>query len=115
MKDRAIQVIDSTDDGDVLDLKIKPLRDVDGKILSGIVIGNTLEQNKAFILLGHAGDFKGNPDLGVGIGDLTLGSELLEYRHKVREQFTRDGLKITKLDMYDIKNITIDAHYEKDN
>lgn len=115
MKDRAIQVIDNTDDGEILDLKINPIRDADGKILSGIVIGNTLEQNKAFILLAHAGDFKGSPDLGIGIGDLTLGSELLEYRHKIREQFARDGLKITNLDMYDINNITIDAHYEKDN
>lgn len=112
MKDYAIQVIDNADDGTVLDLKIQSVRDEDGKILRGVVIGNTLEQNKAFLLLGHSNDFKGNPTLGVGIEDILLSTDLQEYRHKIREQFARDGLKITNLDLYSLDKINIEAHYE---
>ena len=112
MKDKAIQFIDNEDVGTVLDLKIDVKRDSEGKIVSGLVIGNTLEQNKAFLLLGHSNDFKGNPTLGVGIEDVLLSTELLEYRHKIREQFARDGLKITNLDLYSLDKINIEAHYE---
>lgn len=112
MKDLGIQLIDNADEGTILDLKIEPKRNADGKIVSGIVIGNTLEQNKALILLAHPNDFKLNPTLGVGLEDILLDSELLEYRHKIREQFNRDGLKITTLDLYSTKSIKIEAHYE---
>lgn len=112
MKDKAIQFIDHADDGNVLDLKIQPIRDTEGKIVIGVVIGNTLEQNKAFLLLGHPNDFKGNPTLGVGIEDVLLSTELLEYRHRIREHFAQDGLKITNLDLYSLDKIKIDAHYE---
>jgi|SRR5690606_13302204 len=111
-KDKGIQVIDNTDEGTVLDLKINPVRNVDNKIVSGLVIGHTLEQNKAFILIAQPNDFKDNPTLGVGFEDNLLGEDLLEYRHKIREEFAKDGLKITKLDLYDLKNAEIIAHYE---
>jgi hypothetical protein len=112
MKDKAIQFIDNADQGTVLDLKIDPIRDVDGKIVSGVVIGNTLQQNKAFILLAQPNDFKANPTLGVGIEDLLLSSDLLEYRHKIRSHFAIDGLVISNLDLYSLDKIKIEAHYE---
>ena len=114
-KDIGIQVIGDANEGDVMDLKIKVQRDSLGLISQGIVIGNTLEQNKAFILIAHPSDFKMNPTLGVGIEDILLGSNLLEYRHKVREHFTMDGLKITSLDLYSIDRIKIEAEYEQDS
>ncbi len=112
MKDRAIQVIDNEDEGTILDLKINPIRDANGKIVSGVVIGDTLEQNKAFLLLAHPNDFKANPTLGVGIEDAVLDSELLEFRHKIREQFAKDGLKITNLDLYNLQKVNIECSYE---
>ncbi len=111
-KDKGIQLIDNTNDGIVLDLKIKPIRNAEGKIVSGLMVGNTLQQNKALILIGQAGDFKANPTLGVGFEDNLLSEDLLEYRHKIREQFAKDGLKITELDLYDISDVNIKAHYE---
>lgn len=111
MKDRAIQLIDSTDTGRVLDLKINVVRGSNGKILSGVTIGNTLEQNKALILLAQAGDFKFNPMLGVGIENLLLDDDLLAFRHKIREEFAKDGLKVKTLNLYNINNIEIDANY----
>ena len=112
MKDRAIQVIDNEDGGVILDLKINPIRDAKGKITSGVVIGDTLEQNKAFLLMAHPNDFKANPTLGVGIEDAILDSELLEFRHKIREQFSQDGLKITNLDLYSLQKVNIECSYE---
>jgi hypothetical protein len=112
MKDLGIQIIDSEDDGTLMDLKIEVVKDTTGLITSGLVIGNTLNQNKALILLTHPNDLKDNPTMGVGIEDLVLSSDLLEYRHKIREQFAKDGLKITKLDLYDLYNVNIEATYE---
>jgi hypothetical protein len=112
MKDIGIQVLDNANEGTVMDLKIKPVRDVSGKIVSGFVIGNTLEQNKALIFISAQGDFKFRPDIGVGFGDVLLGDDLLEYRHRVTDHFAKDGLKITTLDLYTLDNIKIVAHYE---
>ncbi len=112
MKSIGIQLTDNNDTGDVLDLKINVVRDSAGKIVSGIVIGDTLEQNKAIILIAHEGQLKGNPDVGVGIGDIALSSDYLEYRHKIREHFAKDGLVVETLDLYENKPIKIIANYE---
>jgi hypothetical protein len=112
MKSIGIQLNDNNDSGDVLDLKINVVRDNSGKILSGLVVGGTLEQNKAIILIAHEGQLKGNPDVGVGIGDIALSSDYLEYRHKIREHFAKDGLFVETLDLYENKPIKIIANYE---
>jgi len=112
MKDKGIQVISNTDEGVLLDLAIMPIRDNDNKIVRGLQIGNTLEQNKAFLLIGNTSDFKFQPDLGVGVEDMLLGEGLLIFRHKIREQFAKDGLIITDLDLYNLNQINIDARYE---
>jgi len=114
-KDIGIQVIGDASEGNVMDLKIQVQRNALGLISQGVVIGNTLEQNKAFILIAHPSDFKMNPTLGVGIQDILLGSNLLEYRHRIREHFAMDGLKVTSLDLYNIDRIKIEAEYEQDS
>lgn len=115
MKDKGIQLIDSNDAGELMDLKVNPVYDADGLIAQGVVIGNTLEQNKACILIAQPNDFKGNPTLGVGFQNVLLGDDLLEYRHSIRANFAMDGLKVTKLDLYNLENVSIIAHYEKGN
>lgn len=112
MKAIGIQYNDNNDNGEVLDLKVSVVRDASGKIVSGLVVGNTLEQNKASILIAHQGDFKFNPDLGVGLGDIVLSSDYLEYRHKIREHFSKDGLIVETLDLFENKPLKIVANYE---
>ena len=112
MKSIGIQYNDNNDNGEVLDLKVVPVRDSSGKILSGLAVGNTLEQNKASILIAQQGEFKFNPDLGVGLGDIALSSDYLEYRHKIREHFAKDGLVVETLDLFENKPLKIIAHYE---
>lgn len=108
MKDFAIQLNDS---GDIGDVKIEVVRDQNNMITQGIVIGNTLQQNKAMILIGYPGCFKQYPTLGVGLADALLGDDLLAYRHLIRREFAKDGLKITQLDLYENKEIVIEANY----
>lgn len=111
MKRRGIQLNDNNDLGIVMDIKVNPVRDQSGKIISGIVVGDILEQNKALILIAHPGELKFNPDVGVGIEDLLLSGDYLEYRHKIREHFTKDGLRISRLDLNEKKPTVIIADY----
>lgn len=111
MKDFAIQLIQDSNDGDIGDVVVVPKRDALGKIVSGIVIGNTLPQNQAMILIANEGDIKEYPFIGVGFNDVLLGEELLEYRHKIRKHFAMDGLNIKVLELYDLKKFKLEASY----
>lgn len=111
-KGMGIQFIDNLDDGDLWDLKIKPVRGSDGKINSGFVIGETLNQNQAAILTAHQGEFKFMPALGVGLQDELLGEDLLSARHKIKEQYPIDGLTVKNLDLYKNEKFEISADYE---
>lgn len=111
MKGTAIQLIDNPDYGNIGDLKVLPVRDGNNLIISGLCVDSTLEQNKALILMANAGEIKQYPTLGVGLSDAILGEDLLEYRHKIRKEFAKDGLKVTELELYNNKNISIKAKY----
>lgn len=110
-KDKGIQVNGTLEGESPFDIKVVVQRDTDGKISQGVVVGDTLRQNQAIILMAYPGDLKFTPTLGVGIGDALLGDELLESRHKIRKEFAKDGMTVTKLDLYNDKPITIDAQY----
>jgi len=94
------------------DLFVNVQKDEFGKITSGLTLGATLEQNMASILIAEQGDFKGNLDLGVGLLSALLDEDLLEYRHLIKEHFSKDGLYIKHLDFYNLQNFNIDANYE---
>lgn len=112
MKDKGIQLNDNNDEGTLMDIKINPVRDASGKIVSGFTVGNTLQQNKALILILHQGELKFRPDFGVGFEDILLSEDYLEYRHKIRENYAKDGLTITELTLYENKPFSITAFYE---
>lgn len=105
-----MQLIGS-DEIDVWDLQIQPTRNADGRISGGLQIGATLQQNMATLLAVYPGEIKTHPSLGVGLAAELLNENLLEARHRIRETFPRDGLNVTKLELYDLKNIEIDATY----
>lgn len=111
MKGFALQLNDNSDNSELCDLKIDVQRDGSGKITSGVVIGSTLEQNKALLLILQPGELKERPTIGVGLNDILLGEDLLTYRHKIRRNFLADGLTITELNLYKPENISIKAHY----
>lgn len=110
-KAKGLQLNDNTTTGEILDLKIEVVKDAEGKIKSGLIVGNTLQQNQALILITQPGENKFNPDLGVGIADMLLDHDYLNYRHRIREHYAKDGLKVTHLDLYENKPLRIDANY----
>lgn len=112
MKTTGIQLTDNAGSGEIFDLKINVLRDSDGKIISGMTVGDTLEQNKTIILVAHQGDLKANPDLGVGLEDILLSSDYLSFRHRIREHFAKDGLVVETLDFSENRPLKIIANYE---
>lgn len=113
MKDRGIQIVDSNDQGTIMDLKIIPVRDSENKITSGFVIGQSIEQNIAVMLMSHQGELKFRPDLGVGIQDITLSEDYLIFRHRIREHLKKDNLIVQELDLFENKPFKITAEYGK--
>lgn len=110
-KGTAIQVHDPFSGGEVFGLRINVKRDAEGKIISGLSIGPTTEQNQAFILILAPGECKEYPTLGVNIEQLLLDDDLLGLRHSIRRNFSMDGLTTTKLELYDIGRIKIESKY----
>lgn len=109
-KDFGIQYMSKNNGVFALDVNVQ--RDASGRIVSGLVLGNTLQQNMASILIAEPGDFKINLSLGVGIRSALLDEDLLPYRHQIKEQFAKDGLYVKHLDLYNLEKFTIDAEYE---
>lgn len=92
------------------DIKIDVQKGLDGRIISGLEIGDILRQNQALIMVMHKGELKENPSVGVGISDIINDHQLDKWRAEIREQMEMDGQKVdsVKLDNY---GLTIEAGY----
>jgi hypothetical protein len=110
MKDKGIQLTNGGQQD--IDLKIEVLRDSDGLITQGLVVGNTMNQNQAMILIANPGEFKFNPTIGVAIDELILDDDYLRMRHRIREHFAKDGLMVKSIQLSEGKPLLIDASYE---
>lgn len=93
------------------DIDIHVLTDDNGKIVSGVVIGDILAQNQALILQTHKGEWKEDPSIGVGISDMLLDENLMLWKREIREQMELDGQTVREVAITGMK-ITIDARYE---
>lgn len=110
-KGRAIQLNDPTSVGDLFDLKIQVKRDISGKIISGLTIGDVVPQNQALLLILAPGESKQRPTVGVDINQMILDDDFLGLRHSIRRNFATDGLQITKLELYNSSKIDIQSKY----
>lgn len=82
----------------------------EGKILSGLILGDTLRQNQALILVLHQGELKERPEVGVGIEDMLLDNDILYWRSRIREQLELDNQNVDKVRIT-TGGIEIDASY----
>lgn len=112
MKSIGIQLIDSFDDGPLMDLKIDVVRGTDGLITNGLVLGNIENQNKSLIIIANPGEFHFNPTIGVAINDLLLDDDYLRIRSRIGEHLQKDGFKVRRIDFSLKKPLKIDARYE---
>lgn len=94
------------------DLKIHVKRDDSNQIEQGLMIGNTINQNQALMLIASPSDFKSSPTLGVSLMDLMLDEDYLAFRHRIREHFLKDGLKVRRIQLENGKPLIIEASYE---
>jgi hypothetical protein len=92
------------------DLDIKVIFDAQGKITSGLVIGDVLCQNQAMLLLAHKGEIKEYPRMGVGLGDIVNDNDILGWKNEIAEQIEFDGQRISKLEL-DETGLTLEANY----
>lgn len=101
-------------DPETRDMLIKFGREAStGLITSGVVVGDVIMQNQAWLLMLHEGELKSAPLVGVGIADMTLDeSGMLHWRTKVRRAFEQDGQKIRTLTFDNNMEIIIDAEYK---
>jgi hypothetical protein len=111
MKDKAIQLNDSATAIENIDLKINVIRE-SGLITQGLVIGSTLNQNQALIIMSNPGEFVFSPTLGAAIDELLLDNDYLRMRHRIREHLAKDGMKVDRLELVENKPLQIVASYE---
>lgn len=112
IKVTGIQLESNSDIVNGADLKIRVKRSDSNQITQGLVIGNTMNQNQALMLIASPSDFKSSPTLGVSIMDLMLDEDYLGFRHRIREHFLKDGLKVRSIQLESGKPLIIDANYE---
>ena len=78
-----------------------------------LVVGDVTLQNQALILQSQKGEWKEQPMVGCGIGDMANDDDTNSWRRTIREELARDGMKVRNLRIEE-NNITIDADYEND-
>ena len=89
---------------------IKVRRDAQGKILTGLQVGDILRQNQALILALNKGELKERPPVGCGIADMLLDNDPLYWRSLIRQQLEMDRQKVNSVKLT-LKSIDIDANY----
>jgi len=92
------------------DFDIKVIRDDSGKITQGLHVGDTTKQNIAVILKMQPGELKEQPTVGVGIDNITLDTDFLFYKHRIRQQLDAEGMQVNHLEING-QNIEINANY----
>ena len=111
MKTKGIQLADNTNTLGGVDLIIQVKRGSDGLIGQGIMVGDTMNQNQALLLIANPGEFKNNPTIGVAIDELLLDNDFLRFRHRIREHFAKDSLIVRNVQLENGKPLLIDASY----
>lgn len=96
------------------DLVAKVVRDENGIIQSGWVVGHTLYQNQYILLKAYPGELKEYPVLGTGIADIVNDKEIAGWSTRIREQLERDGMNVKKVTFDKKMNLEIEAVYENE-
>lgn len=99
-------------DPDTGDLQMRVIRDSNGLITSGFLIGNVTEQNQRAILLAEKGEIKENPLLGVGIASFLDHDDPSELLREVRENLRMDGQTVNKCGFNNEGNLIIVGGYD---
>ncbi len=75
------------------------------------VIGESLNQQVALLLLSAPGDIRHVPGLGVGLHNYTLDENPADLHRNIRLNFKKDGLRVNRIKQ-STTELTIDAEYD---
>jgi hypothetical protein len=93
------------------ELAITLQKDSEGKIEHGLMVGNTLPQNQALILLTEKGELKEYPLFGVGINGIINDNELEYWRKEIMDMMEQDGMTLSVLELT-TKGLKIEGGYK---
>jgi|ERR1035437_1940952 hypothetical protein len=105
-KDKGILLSDS------FELVISPVRDSNGMITSGLVVGNVTQQNQRTILLAEKGEIKEAPTMGVGIVSFMDDDDPSDLLREIRENLREDGQTVRSCGLNSSGKLVIDGGYE---
>ncbi|HEY5508407.1 MAG TPA: hypothetical protein VIK29_07045 [Paludibacter sp.] len=75
------------------ELAIHPVRDVNGLIISGLVVGNSIDQEAMIVLQLRPGELKEDPLLGPGLTQFIRGKyNKSVIENTIKQHFTRAGI-----------------------
>ncbi len=87
--------------------------DYDLQISGGdIIIGDATYQHQAILLKASAGEVKQYPTTGVGVEAFLLDEDKSLLLREIRSQFTKDGMKVDKVNLAPNGTLTINAEYQ---
>ena len=75
-----------------------------------LVIGDSDEQHKNLLLLCSKGDFKENPDVGVGIESYLESEDPAALIREIKQQYSADGMRVNEIKI-ELGKLKIDAAY----
>ena len=97
---------------DNFELQINVVRDSNGLITSGLVVGDVTQQNQKIILLAEKGEIKEAPKLGVGIASFIDDDSPSDLLREIRENLREDGQIVNSCSINATGKLVIDSKYE---
>ena len=97
---------------DNMDLDIKIVRDADGKIVSGLQIGDVTRQNQRTIILAQKGEIKEAPTMGVGLASFIDDDDPSDLLREIRANLREDGQTVNSCGFNSSGKLVVDANYE---
>ena len=78
---------------DGFELAINVVRDSNGMILSGMMVGSSVDQDAVIVLTLHQGDLKEDPLIGPGLTKFIRGKyDKSQIDNVIKQHFTRAGI-----------------------
>lgn len=94
-----------------MELDIEVVRNAEGKIVSGLQVGDVTRQNQRTIILAHKGEIKEAPTLGVGLASFLDDDDPSDLLREIRTNLREDGQVVSSCGFNLSGKLVIDAKY----
>lgn len=108
-KNRGILV--TLNENDEHECVLSVIKDANGIITQGLVVGDVTFQNQEFIVIAQKGEIREDPTKGAGIEDFLDDESPENALRAVRTELAKEGMKVNKVEFNELGELTIDASY----